>query len=75
MGSDLCFWKDTFWLVHARTSAHVAPDLQRWDEVAVLKKPYHVGDAKLAVTDDELLVYTADSHHELEESGKERQVG
>ena len=21
MGSDLCFWRDTFWLVHARTSA------------------------------------------------------
>ena len=22
MGSDLCFWRHTFWLVHARTSAH-----------------------------------------------------
>ena len=53
---------------------HRSADLQRWDEVAVLKTPYHVGDAKLAATDDELLVYTADSHHELEESGKERQV-
>ncbi len=83
MGSDLCFWKDTFWLVHARTSAHAAPDgvlvvhrsadLRRWDEVAVLKTPNHLADAKLAVTDDELFVYTADSYFDME-SGKERQV-
>ncbi len=50
MDSDLCFWKDTFWLVPARTSAHTAPDgvivllrsadLRRWDEVTVFKTPH-----------------------------------
>jgi hypothetical protein len=83
MGSDLCFWRDTFWLVHARTSAHVAPDgvivllrsadLKRWDEVAVFKTPHDARDAKLAATDDELFVFCADSTYELV-AGKERQV-
>ena len=83
IGSDICFWRDTFWLVYARVSAHVAPDgvvvllrsadLRRWDEVAVFKTPFEGRDAKLVATDDELFVYCVDSHLELD-AGKERQV-
>ena len=83
MCSDLCFWRDTFWLVYARTSAHSSPDgvivlmrsadLRRWDEVAVLKTPLDARDTKLAATDDELFVFCADSHYETIQ-GKVRQV-
>ena len=83
MGSDLCFWRDTFWLVHARTSAHSAPDgvivllrsadLRRWDEVAVFRTPEDARDAKLAATDDELFVFCADCVYERVDD-KERQV-
>ena len=83
MGCDLCFWKDQFWLVHARISAHVAPDgivvlhrsvdLERWDQVAVFKTPYDARDAKLVATDDQLFVYGADSHFEME-GKREREV-
>ena len=83
MCSDLCFWRDTFWLVYDRTSAHSAPDgvivlmrsadLRRWDEVAVFKTPHDARDTKLAATDDELFVFCADSHYEPIK-GKIRQV-
>ena len=83
MCSDLCFWRDTFWLVHDRTSAHSAPDgvvvllrsadLQRWDEVAVLRTPNDARDVKLAATDDELFVFCADSRYEPV-SGRIRQI-
>jgi len=83
MCTDLCFWRDTFWLVYTRTSAHVAPDgvvvllrsadLRRWHEVAVLGTPNDARDAKLAATDDELLVFCTDSYFEQVE-GRKRQV-
>jgi len=83
MCTDLCFWRDTFWLVYARTSAHVAPDgaivllrsadLRRWDEVAVLRTPNDARDAKLAAAGDELFVFCTDSHFEPI-AGRKRQV-
>ena len=83
MCSDLCFWRDTFWLVYDRTSAHSAPDgvvvllrsadLGRWDEVAVFRTPNDARDAKLAATDDELFVFCADSRHEPV-AGRKREV-
>ena len=83
MCSDLCYWRDTFWLVYDRTSAHSAPDgvvvllrsadLQRWDEVAVLRTPNDARDVKLAATDDELFVFCADSWYEPV-AGRVRQV-
>ena len=83
MCSDLCFWRDTFWLVYDRTSAHTAPDgvivllrsadLRRWDEVAVFRTPNDARDAKLAATDDELFVFCADSRYEPI-AGRKRQV-
>ena len=84
MCTDLCFWQDTFWLAHARPSAHCSPDgvvvlhrsadLLRWSEVAVFKGPCDLRDPVLVATDDELLLYAIDSHFELEPSGKERQI-
>ena len=83
MCSDLCFWRDTFWLVYDRTSAHTAPDgvivllrsadLRRWDEVAVFRTPNDARDGKLAATDDELFVFCADSRYEPI-AGRKRQV-
>ena len=83
MCTDLCFWRDTFWLVYDRTSAHSAPDgvvvllrsadLRRWDEVAVFRTPNDARDAKLAATDDELFVVCADSYYEPA-AGKVREV-
>ena len=83
MCTDICFWRDTFWLVYNRTSAHSAPDgvvvvlrsadLRRWDEVAVLATPNDARDAKLAATDDELLVLCADSSYGVV-AGRKRQI-
>ena len=84
MCTDLCYWKDMFWLIHARASAHTSADgvvvlnrsadLRRWDEVAVFRTPNNGRDAALVATDDELFVYVIDSHFELEASGRERQI-
>jgi hypothetical protein len=84
MCTDLCYWQDTFWLAHARPSAHCSPDgvvvlhrsadLRRWSEVAVFKGPCDLRDPALVATDDKLFVYAIDSHFELEASGKERQI-
>ena len=84
MCTDLCFWQDTFWLAHARPSAHSSPDglvvlhrsadLLRWSEVAVFKGPCDLRDPALVGTDDELFLFAIDSHMELEPSGKERQI-
>lgn len=84
MCTDLCFWRDAFWLVHSRGSAHCSPDgvvvlhrsadLRRWSEVAVFKGPCDLRDAALTATDDELLLYAIDSHFEMESSGRERQI-
>ena len=83
MCTDLCFWRDTFWLVYDRTSAHSAPDgvvallrsadLSRWDEVAVFRTPNDARDAKLAASGDELFVFCADSRHEPV-AGRKREV-
>lgn len=83
MCTDICFWRDTFWLVYDRTSAHSAPDgvvvvlrssdLRRWDEVAVLATPNDARDVKLAATEDELLVFCTDSWYEPV-AGRKRQV-
>ena len=73
MGNDLCYWRDNFWLVHMRTSAHNAPDgvavvsrsadLVRWDTVAVISTPNDTRDPKIIGTDDEIAIGIAGNAH------------
>ena len=65
--TDLCRWRDSYWLVYRRGSTHVSPDggivvlrsvdLERWHEVTVLKTLGDDRDPKLCPTTDRLYVY------------------
>ncbi len=65
--TDLCFWRDTYWLTFRRGSAHVSPDggvivmrsvdLRRWHEVAHLKTAGDDRDPKFCPAGNRLYVY------------------
>lgn len=67
--TDLIYWRDQFYLVHARSCFHMgndgsrlvvlrSPDAREWEEVAVLHVPDDdIRDPKLSVIDDSLLLY------------------
>jgi len=67
MGTDLCFWRDCYWLVYSRNAAHASPegtivvmrslDLKRWHTVTVIDSGLDDRDPKLLATDDRLCVY------------------
>lgn len=67
MGTDLCFWRDCYWLVYSRNAAHASPegtivvmrslDLKRWHPVSFIDSGLDDRDPKLLATDDKLYVY------------------
>ena len=67
MGTDLCFWRDCYWLVYSRNAAHVSPegtivvmrslDLKRWHTVTIIDSGLNDRDPKLLATEDRLCVY------------------
>jgi len=65
--TDLCFWKNSYWLAFHKGSAHVSPDggivilrsvdLERWHEAAFIKTVGDDRDPKLCPTEEGLYVY------------------
>lgn len=67
--TDLTFWRDQFYLVHARSPFHMgtsdsrlvvlrSPDGIAWEELAVLQTPGEdIRDPKLTVINDKLILY------------------
>jgi hypothetical protein len=65
--TDLCFWKNSYWLAFRKGSAHVSPDggivilrsvdLERWHEAAFIKTVGDDRDPKLCPTEEGLHVY------------------
>lgn len=65
--TDLCFWRNSYWLSYRRGSAHVSPDggvvilrsvdLERWSEVAFIKTTGDDRDPKFCPVGDRLYVY------------------
>jgi len=65
--TDLCFWRDTYWLTFRRGSAHVSPDggvvvmrsvdLKRWHKIAYVKTVGDDRDPKFCLAGDRLHVY------------------
>lgn len=66
MGTDLCFWRDCYWLVYSRNASHVSPegttvvmrslDLKRWHTVTVLDSGLDDRDPHFITTADKLYV-------------------
>lgn len=65
--TDLCFWRDAYWLTYRRGSAHIShdgeiivmrsEDLRRWRKFASLKTAGDDRDPKLCAVKDRLYVY------------------
>jgi hypothetical protein len=65
--TDLCFWRDSYWLTFRRGSSHVSPDgtivvlrsvdLKRWHEATRLKTSGDDRDPKLCPTEGRLYVF------------------
>ncbi len=69
--SDLCIWKNAYWLVYGRAHGHSSPnaitvvlrstDLARWHQTATLHTEHDARDPKIVPYGDRLFIFVADN--------------